>query len=203
MKKGWHILKRFWPEVVLVFLIPLFTIGFNLFERTSFYDGLIGLKNLNSIVEERFLQMDFRTDNTPGYIQSGESEFNDMWNLIKKNTAIALPADQNPQVISAFSTKNDPSVVIPTGSTSTPTKTVYLMPENDPVGIAYCSWAAIASSNCVGQNTVIVIGSVDDIKTWIQNTRDQFSLDIDLFISIISAAVGLISIFIKVNKLTI
>jgi hypothetical protein len=179
---------KYLSEILLLLVIPLLTFGFNLFARTSIYDNLIGLKNLEELVQERFLGIDYAGQSRGGLILPDENEFSDLWDLIKRNSSAEVPRSI-PQLIGRFTTENAPYTEVPASGSL---RRVYLIPDSIPIAALYCSGSELSSCK---ESTII--GTAGDFKGWIQNTRNRFELNLTLFISLLSIIAGFISLIFK------
>jgi hypothetical protein len=181
-------------ELLLIIVIPVLTFGLNLFIRSSVYDSVIGLRNINNLVDERLLGIDYDGQSKGGFVFPSESEFSDLWNLIKNNSSYNL-STITPVAIARFAVKNTPSVDLPHGSA---TRTVFLIPSSVPISVVYdCANEDISSCH------IKIIGIAEDFKVWINQTRSRFELNINLLISVLSIACGIVSILLRSKSNTI
>ena len=67
---------------------------------------------------------------------------------------------------------------------------VVLIPDSSPVMALYCSIQQVANGECDGDKSIFV-GTVGDIKDWLEQKQKRIRSTIDLIISLISITLGL------------
>ena len=113
-------------KISLLAIIPLAILGFNIFEKTEIYSSIFKFRGVELAIAER-LTTNF---GTPKQLiitrQDNPQEFDDLWNLIKRNTKYPIP-NWTPKVISRIAVENGTAVTLPEKGK------VVLVPRNIPV----------------------------------------------------------------------
>ena len=174
-------------KIFLIVIVPLFTLGFNVFEKTKLYTYVFHIAGVESAINYKLTTQYGDAERLSISLQNNQSEFEDIWRLIKSNTEYPLP-DGVPIFISRFALNNAAFVNIPNNGGS---KKVILIPDSVPVATMYCTQNAKDISGCDGR----VIGSVGDIKKWLENKKSTLRIMVDFFITLTSITLGLLSIF--------
>lgn len=193
MKK--FILKNL-SEILLVFVIPILTLGVNIFESTKHFDRIIGIDLVINAVNKKILGLDLDLDGAH-WLFPTDMEFNNTWNMIKNNTSIIIPTTTAPTFIGILGPENLPHVSMPfEGSGS---KNLYLIPESVPVIIGFCYVPISGPSNCINNENLFIVGTANDIKVWVQNTRDGVIRNINLFLATFSMIIGVILFYSRIK----
>ena len=187
------------PETLLIFIIPLLTFGFNIFENSPLYEKIIGTENVSVIVNQKLLGLDFKGNRNHWlYSSTTKTDFDYIWKIVKKNTSTKFPLQlttQTPVFLGISATRDTPSVVLPKPNNSS--ETLFLVPDSVPVFVGFCSVYTNGPSDCVFEENMFIIGTVSDVKKWVQDTKDDYRRIIDSFFAITSAILGVIIILSK------
>jgi hypothetical protein len=172
-------------KIFLIAFIPLFLLGFNKFGKTQLYSWLFNIYGIESALSKR-LTTQF---NDPHRLTidrlNNEKEFDDLWKLIRLYSKSKFPVS-SPQIISRFAVENCPYVIIPGRD-----KEVNLIPDSTPIVALYCSKQQVTEGKCSNDKSIIV-GTVGDIKDWLEKKKGEIRSTIDLILSILSIILGLL-----------
>jgi len=178
-------------EIFLIVIIPLLTVGFDFFENTKLYKSIFHFDRIEKAIGR------WSTNYGPpvrGFInrEYEREEFNDLWYLIRTNTYIELP-DRKPYWISRIAIENAPYVRLPPNDTEVP-----IVPDSVPVFVGYCPEYELVQGICKKEDAVMV-GTIEDIKRWYHEKQRKIRVSINLFITLISILMGLITL--SANKI--
>ncbi|GEM_PF-2755320 len=168
-------------KIFLILIIPLLTLGFGLFEKTSFYNFVFKFSNIDTALLNKFVTN--YNDPKNNAIKREDKEFNDIWNLIRANSNADLDIYPTPYGISGFKIDNVPTVTLPSQ------EIVELIPDSAPIAALYCP--IIPMNFKCPEEKIIIIGTIQDLKNWYKNERESLKIKLDLFFAILSIAIGL------------
>jgi hypothetical protein len=171
-------------KLFLLAVIPILTLGFNVFEKTALYSSLFRLKGAESAISEK-LTTQYGDPKKLVVERDDSPEFEDLFSLIRQYTAAKLP-DGLPDVITRLGVDNGTSVMLPGER-----KLVILIPESVPI---YCLYGLKPKfpATPVSVDKQIRIGSVGDLKAWVERRRRNIRSWVDIAISITSIILGLV-----------
>lgn len=178
-------------EIFLIAMIPLFTLGFDYFEKSTMYNTIFQFDNVkyflarfevlvthpsNSDAENQRRVLDRGID--PELISAG-------WNLIKKHSTEDLP-DEVPNLIYTIPVKNTPYIEL--GKLD-----IHFIPDQLLVYIAYCEKTMWEENDglCIKSHNV---GTIGDLKEWYLEERKQIIQTKNIFIAVIAVVLGLLLI---------
>ena len=115
---------------------------------------------------------------------NNQQEFDHLWDLIHSYSTMNLP-DTRPKLISRIALQNASYVVLPNRGK------VVLIPDSAPIIALYCSEQQLDNNECDGNKSVLV-GTVGDIKDWLEQKQKRIGSSFDLILSIISVILGLV-----------
>jgi len=182
-------------EIFLILVIPILTVGLDIVDENYFFKNIFGLSAIEKTIDYRLttqfgephqLTIDRRLAET-------SAEFERIWKLIKKNTKYPL-LDEEPVFISRYAVENAPFSYIPNDNNDGRKQTV-LIPESVPLGVVYCPPTAQDVSSC----TAKIIGSVGDLRKWLNNEKRWLRIKADMILTITSMAIGF-SLYINRSK---
>lgn len=171
-------------KICLLAIIPLAILGFSIFEKTEIYSSIFKFRGVELAVAERLTtnfgdpkQLIISRQNNP-------REFDDLWNLIKKNTKHPLP-NWTPKVISRFAVENGTAVTLPVNGK------VILVPRNIPVVALKVPYSGVSKGK-PGKEDSFIVGTVSDIERWLQGERANVRFIFDILIASFSVILGLL-----------
>ena len=175
---------RFSAKIFLIAVIPIMILGFNAFEHTPVYSWIFDIHGVESAISKRLTTQFGDSHRLIIDRVNNEQEFDDLWKLIRSYSAISLP-DRIPQIISRLALENGPYVMVPNKGK------VVLIPDSAPVIALYCSKQQVTKGECEGDKSYLV-GTVGDIKDWLEKKQKRIRSTIDLILSVISIVIGLV-----------
>ena len=171
-------------KICLLAIIPLAILGFGVFEKTEIYSSVFKFRGVELAIAERLTtnfgdpkQLIITRQNNP-------REFDDLWNLIKKNTKYPLP-NWTPKVISRIAVENGTAVTLPDKGK------VILVPRNIPV-VALKVPPGMVSKGESGKENWFMVGTVSDIERWLQGERANVRFIFDILIASFSIFLGIL-----------
>lgn len=175
---------RFAAKIFLIAVIPVTILGFNAFEQTPIYSWIFDIHGVESAISKRLTTQFGDSHRLIIDRVNNEQEFDDLWKLIRAYSTTNLP-DTMPQLISRLALENGPYVMIPNRGK------VVLIPDSAPVIALYCSKQQVTKGECEGDKSLLV-GTVGDIKDWLEKKQKRIRSTIDLILSVISIVLGLV-----------
>ena len=177
-------------ELFLIVIVPLLSIGFDIFENSPEYNKIFGFLDIQKVMDSEFTSAHLNPDRI--LLSREHSEFENVWNLIKTNTLIELP-DEEPKYIMRLGVKNAPYSPWINDSKYT------LIPESVPIIVGYCDESDPFNLKC-DFNDAIIIGTVEDFKRWVLEKQHSIRIMTSLFLSIFSILLGVIIHFSKKSR---
>jgi len=173
---------RFIIKIFLIAIIPILTLGFSVFEKTPLYSWLIKVQGIESSINKRLITQYGDPHRLIIDRQHNIKEFDNLWKLVLKYSEAEL-SKNSPKLISRVAVENSSYVIIPQKGK------VILIPDSAPVLALYCTEQQVRNGECKGANSVM-IGTVGDIKKWLEKKRQGIRSIVDLLISIVSVLLG-------------
>jgi len=183
-KQGFQYKVRLFLKVFLIGVIPMATLGFNVFEKTPLYSRLLSIHGVESAITKKLTTQYGDRHRLIIDRQQSKEEFDDLWKLALNYSSAKLP-QKPPNLISRLAIENGTFVIIPQKGK------VYLIPDSVPVFALYCSIQQVMNNECEGADSVM-IGTVGDIKEWLAKRRWNIRSTVDLILSVVSVILGLI-----------
>ena len=173
-------------KLFLLAVIPLCTLGFNAFQESAPYSRIFNLSGVESALGKRLTTQMGEPQRAIISRDRFETvqDFTDLWKLIRTYSDRQLPTAE-PELISRMAVQNDTYVEIPKYGK------VVLIPESVPIFALYCSEANLAKGLCKDENA-IMIGTVADVRKWMEAKHKKVRSIIDLIISALSISLGLL-----------
>ncbi len=181
---GFQYKLRFLLKIFLIAFIPILTLGFNVFEKTPLYSWLFSIHGVESAITKRLTTQYGDSHRLIIDRQRNKEEFNDLWKLILKNSDAKISRN-SPKVISRVAIENGAYVTIPQKGK------VILIPDSAPILALYCTEQQILRDECKGEDS-LMIGTVGDIKQWLEKKRQTIRSTVDLLLSVVSILFGLV-----------
>ncbi len=176
-------------KIFLIVIIPLLTLGFGLFEKTSFYNFIFKFSNIENALLNKFVTN--YNDPRNKTIKREDKEFNDIWKLIKANSSTDLDIYPTPYGISGFKINNVSTVTLPSQ------EVVELIPDSAPIAALYCP--IISMDFACPEEKIIIFGTIQDLKNWHRVKKENLKIKLDLFFALLSISIGFY-IHIRENK---
>lgn len=174
---------RFLLKIFLIAFIPILTLGFNVFEKTPWYSCLFSIHGVESAITKRLTTQYGDSHRLIIDRQHNKEEFDDLWKLILKYSDAKIPKN-TPKVISRVAIENGAYVTIPKKGK------VILIPDSAPILALYCTEQQVLRGECKGEDS-LMIGTVGDIKQWLEKKRQTIRSTVDLILSVVSIVLGL------------
>lgn len=175
---------RFAAKLFLIAVIPVTILGFNAFEQTPIYTWIFDIYGVESAISKRLTTQFGESHRLIIDRVNNELEFDHLWKLIRTYSTKNFP-DTKPPFISRLGIDNGTYVMVPNRGK------VILIPDSAPVVAFYCSKQQITKGECKDDKAFLV-GTVGDIKDWLEKKQKRIRSTIDLILSIISIAIGLL-----------
>lgn len=170
-------------KIFLIAIIPLLTLGFSVFEKTPLYSWIINIHGVESALSKRLTTQYGDSHRLILKRQQNKEEFDDLWKLVLKYSDAEI-SRHNPILISRMAIENGAYVITPQKNK------VVLIPDSVPVVALFCTEQQLSRGECKGKDSIIV-GTVGDVKQWIEKKRQVFRSTVDLILSIVSILFGL------------
>jgi len=183
-KQGFQYKVRLFLKVFLIGVVPMVTLGFNVFEKTPLYSRLLSIHGVESAITNRLTTQYGDPHRLIIDRQHNKEEFDDLWELVLKYSSSKL-SQKIPNLISRVDIENGTYVTIPQKGK------VILIPDSVPVFAMYCSEQQLVNKECKGADSMM-IGTVGDIKEWLAKRRWNMRSTVDLILSVVSVILGLI-----------
>lgn len=175
-------------KIVLLAIIPLAILGFNVFEKTGFYNRLFKFAGVKSALEER-LTTNFGSPKRLVIIRNDNpQEFDHLWNIIRNNCPKDLPS-WTPKIISRVAIENGSSVTLPDLGE------VVLVPREVPVIALNASYQDVAEGKATKEH-MFMVGTVGDIDKWFRESKANVRFVFDLILAMCSIALGVVLEFV-------
>jgi hypothetical protein len=174
---------KFLLKVFLLGVVPLATLGFNVFEGTSIYAWLVGVRGV-----ERALTTKLTTQYGEAHRmfidpRSSPEEFNHLWALARRYSSAILP-DAPPLTIARLAIENGAFVEVPNRGR------VILIPDSAPIFAVWCPESELAAKKCK-ETDAIMLGTVSDVREWSAKRSRAVHSTIDLIVTVLSIVLGL------------
>ncbi|MFZ5980413.1 MAG: hypothetical protein ACOYVF_07245 [Candidatus Zixiibacteriota bacterium] len=173
-----NILKLF-----LIVVFPILILGFNVFEKTEIYSSFINLSGAEFAIKNK-LSTNFGDPKRLIITSQDDPEFEHLWQLIKDNSTYPLPEKQ-PMIISRLAIENGAYVTLSND------KKIVLVPDNTPV-YAIMKSEEVVSLGSATEKDMFMIGTIGDIKKWLEVKKDHIRSVRDLIVTLISIILGIV-----------
>ena len=165
-------------EIIIIALIPAFTLGFDVIENSDFYKSIFNYEPIETAIVYRFgieyeqLENSQEEDLSDFIIKKAHPEdFERVWKFIKDHKKVEL-RDEDPLMIGRYSIKNAPFVMMNN-------ERFVLVPDSVPIIVSYCQPLELASGKC---SDVIPVGTLEDFKNWYQEEKSTFRNNVNLIL---------------------
>ena len=182
------------PELLLIVVIPLLTYGMGWFEESGPYKKMIGIHGVPQAINEKLLGLEFNGKGNIHFLFPKDAEFIPLWNIIKSNSTLNFP-NETPRFIGVVGASGMPKVFWPLEENLN--SYIELVPESSPVMVGFCNFTeSFDTTKCRGfgnDQNAFTVGTINDLKNWVQIRESTSRREIDLLITLISITLGLIS----------
>jgi hypothetical protein len=169
-------------KIFLLMIVPLMVLGFNVFEKTEIYSFVFKTGGVESAIINK-LTTNFDNPKKLIITQHDDKEFDHVWQLIKENTKHPVP-NWKPQIISRIAVENGTSVTLPNRGK------IILVPENTPIIALKATPQEVSQGKATG-NDSFMVGTIGDLKSWLERKKKSVRATIDMLIVIVSIILGL------------
>ncbi len=169
-------------EIFLIVITPFVVIGFNFLEEFGVLKHLTGLTSAERTSNYSLATQWNTAEKT--MIYPDNTDYNSTWELIEKNYNGKLPTGK-PTFISRFAVNNAPYAYLPDNDGGTERRKKILTPGGVPIAIGFCQ------SDKISECDVKIIGTLDDLRSWVTQEEKSYKFRFDLLISLISILLGL------------
>jgi len=177
-------------EIILLLVIPFLTLGFNFFESTFVYQNIIGIKGIGYAINIKLQGVSYDSAFQQFMVSPSDKEFYNIWKMIRNNSSASLPKNFVPKYISVVGPNQMPYV-------NFVGKNFYLVTESVPVVVLDCDLTlgvTFEKSDCQINKNAYYVGTLQDIKSWTQETKDRWRTVFNSIFACISILFGFILI---------
>ncbi len=171
-----HLIKIF-----LLAVIPLFVLGFNVFEKTEIYTFIFKIGGVESAIINK-LTTNYGNPKRLIITRHDDKEFDHLWRLIKKNTKNPIP-NWKPKIICRLAVDNGTFVILPDKGK------VILVPESTPVLALKRTYQEVSQGKATKDDSFMV-GTIGDLKEWLEIKKKNIRAKVDILITVISIFLG-------------